>query len=415
MLASLALVACTGGGSGTIQSSSQKSLDLARAEKALRREGAIALAGTASEGPRRGRVHGAIDAAAKAEILTFPVFLTHQVGTAEFRRAGARSWLRRVPFAGAAPAGLAQIVLAAPGERPWLAVPAGGEILLRRLLGAYDPAGVLGALARAKVHLVRDGSATIAGKHARAYRATLGPKEPVAGPGVRRVTVWVDADQRPLRFRLDTQRATIRYDVERTTDAVAIHAPPEAQVATVGNTRGPAPVGPYATVLSGTSDGVSYQVLRAPADGDGTCWRLESSPSYQPAITDAPDGRRCLPAVAADAAPEERVVFPLDGGRANPYEVLAAWLPAGATAELTFVDGSTRPLARDPATGLALYLGPAGLAAGYLGVTLADGTQVACGPGAVTVPADLDGLTTDQTDELRGAPWTCLPAAAVAE
>jgi hypothetical protein len=70
-------------------------------------------------------------------------------------------------------------------------------------------------------------------------------------------------------------------------------------------------------------------------------------------------------------------------------------------------------------TGLALYVGSAAPIAGYLEVTLADGTKLACGPGSVTSASEATGATNGPAGtntgsdinrqlELRGQPWACL-------
>jgi hypothetical protein len=114
--------------------------------------------------------------------------------------------------------------------------------------------------------------------------------------------------------------------------------------------------------------------------------------------------------VAADDDPTDQVQFVADASDQSVFEMIGMLLPSGATAVLTLADGTTRLLAPD-LSGFAVYVGPAAPIAGYLEVALADGSKLACGPGAVTSPSDVIGAGTGDGPDptaLRRQPWACL-------
>ena len=123
----------------------------------------------------------------------------------------------------------------------------------------------------------------------------------------------------------------------------------------------------------------------------------------------------CVPSLTESGDPADEAQFVVDASDRSVYEMIGALVPRGATAVLTMGDGTTRTLPVD-ANGLALYVGPPAPIAGYLEVTLADGTKLACGPGSVTSASDATGggpLASDgevdpiRQAKLRAQPWGC--------
>jgi hypothetical protein len=105
------------------------------------------------------------------------------------------------------------------------------------------------------------------------------------------------------------------------------------------------------------------------------------------------------------AAPEDTVTFVVEGNGTGSYNALAIALPSGAKdLKLGFVGGKMQPLATNGT--LAVWIGPNDPVPGYLGMTLADGTKLDCGAGAIAVPSDLTDPSVNAN--IAGAPWGCL-------
>jgi hypothetical protein len=104
------------------------------------------------------------------------------------------------------------------------------------------------------------------------------------------------------------------------------------------------------------------------------------------------------------------VQFAIAGDGGGSYDALVVLMPAGVK-HLTFgfVGGKTQSLAPNR---VLVWVGPSTPLPAYLGVTLADGTQLACGAGAVSAVGDLtDPALTGPLDAGGAASvWGCLPA-----
>jgi hypothetical protein len=117
-----------------------------------------------------------------------------------------------------------------------------------------------------------------------------------------------------------------------------------------------------------------------------------------------PGDPRCVDRIKRDDDPEDIPSFVVIGDGTGTYDALAISLPPGVKdTKLGFVGGKITPVsAKSP----IVWVGPSEPLPGYFGVTLADGTKLDCGAGAVATPEDLTDPTA--TRNLAGAAWGCL-------
>jgi hypothetical protein len=265
----------------------------------------------------------------------------------------------------------------------------------------FDPPAVLDRLAALKPRTV-PGATQIDGKSAVDLRSTQ--TAAVVGWWTDAVIdVFVDAKGTVLRVKITGANGGLQYDVTHYGSAVTVEPPPAREIANGAGTPEIALTGRYRVARSGTTDGVAWKLLRAPANDGSVCWRWAATPPITQLLQNRPDGAHCLAPPAADADPESTVQFVVNTTANGRYAVLAVTLPAGVKSlTLGFVGGTVRAV---PVASPFVWVSPVSPTMGYLGVVLANGTRLACGAGAIGSVADLRDSTL--TARAGGAPWLC--------
>jgi hypothetical protein len=221
------------------------------------------------------------------------------------------------------------------------------------------------------------------------------------------VDLFVDQRHRVVEVRITSPTGGTTYRVSAYGTPVHVTAPPAAQISTKSEVPPIEPAGPFTTVASGTSAGVTWAVQRAPGTRETVCWRWQAQPPLTQAQLKTPDTPRCMaPVPDHPDDPSDTVQFVVDGTAQGPYDALAVLLPAGVKGlTLGFVGGKTQSLpVTEPVT---VWVGPGDPTKAYLGVTLADGTHLDCGAGAVSEQGDL--ADPRLTEDVGTAAWGCIP------
>src|SRR5262249_14470636 len=155
-----------------------------------------------------------------------------------------------------------------------------------------------------------------------------------------------------------------------------------------------AAAGAYAVAASGTTDNVTWSLMRAPGTRDSECWKWVAPPSVQILHADA-NGSHCYAAAQpgdplADATPG---VAPSKGP--GPYAAIGVRLPQAPTkVTLGFAGGKMQSLA--PSGNVLVWVGdPAPLPA-FIGLTFAGGKKVDCFAGTLISVDDLADTTDEQ-------------------
>lgn len=398
------LAACSDGDttSSTEPVELQQIRDATFAAGSARYTGQITFDGGAS-----GPIEGTASGDPGAGQVTFPVLTSaSEVEQAEATWVDGVVYLRRVAGADTAAAGQS-LLGRADTELPWLRIPSTTP-LSRGVLSPYDPFSLLAQLDLGAATLESQGSEEVDGRRVDRYQVdSAGVAQVLA---VDRIELLVEGSQRLAGVRLEGTRS-IDYVLSDYGVDVAATAPPEDQIQTAvtGVDAGESPVGPYELVASGTFEGTAWQLMRAPATSDGTCWRLDGEGEIEldPVAATEIDGATCL--LPIDPTVDEPVQIVFDTGSAAPFDALVAVVPPASQARLLFVDRSRQDVPVDP-RGFLVWVGPKEPMAVVLQVTGPDGTESECGPGSVSSLEDLDALPPDQVEALRDAPWLCLPA-----
>ena len=395
------LTACTSGSSAKLGAKPLKLKPVFEATKAL---GRVDVTGEIRNGAKSGSITGAYNYPNAAISLSLPVLAPEGKPRAQYLARGKDAWIGRATYSGAQPKDqYAAALLAPPQTKPWISTGPNLSYVLA-IVGSYDPATLALYLNLAEVAMLKAGTETVKGTKLDHYRATLTAAKPTLFH-LRSVDLWINAKNQVVKVKMLTAADNlVSYSVGRRTESVEVTPPAADQIENQGAaTVGPELTGPYQDVASGTATGMAFTVQQAPAQSGLTCWRVQSTPAFVPASKDREDTARCM-AAPSGSDPTDQVIFPVDAGAGNPYELLGAVLPAGATATLTMTDGSTRPFTR-AASGIALYSGPPEPGAAFLAITLPSGNKLACGPGPISTLADVGGSS---ASDLAPQPWACL-------
>ena len=404
------LAACTGGegGTGNIRLDRQGDLDAAATARLLRRGEPVRTGGEISRGGVSAPVRARISWRPARAVFRFAVIADGRAYRVQVRSIGTEAWLQRAPASQGAP-GAPLIALTPRGERRWVALPTGSLPALG-IVTPFDPATLLDALARAKVRLRRAGAGSVRGAAAVRFTARADARTGSLPAGAQTLEVWVArSDGRPVRVNLELPDGRIRYDLAPAAAPDVRPPAPEAIQPPAPPQPSPEPAGPFAVVTEGEAAGVRYRVLAAPGTGGTTCWKVESTPPYVPAVSHNAGDASCVPSPPETGELDDRVTFPVDATDGAGFEMLGVLAPAGASLEVRLADGTRVPLGfADPARGFALYVGPEEPIAGFLTVRL--GTAVAgCAPGDLTDPAEAESLDAGGRAFARKAPWAGLP------
>ena len=383
-------------------------LDLAGAISATEHLGIVRTVGTARHDGKELPISGTFDYRARRATARYPMATTSTFGSVALRRIGSRVWIHRLPTTKTIAIGPDLLGFRRPGERPWRFVDGASDSFLPGI-GAADPVAVVREAMTRKLTFHRTAeSETIGGKGASGFVAKI--PTPIGNVnGIARLTVWVDGSQRIVRIEAVSNTGVhSSYDVTKASRSPKVSEPAAKDVE--GNDQAPdAPSGPFVPVATGDAGGVAYQVLRAPSTTHGTCWKVESTPTYHATGVPAKDGSVCVPTLEPKGPEFARYQFAIDANDKTPYELFGILVPAGSTAEMTLLDGSRHPVPYDPGSGLVLYSGPATPVAVLMTVDLPGGPHLVCGPGPIGDRSDLAQLDPADVPDLRWQAWNCLP------
>jgi hypothetical protein len=335
--------------------------------------------------------------------VTFPVSTTTGVQQAGVTWTGDDVYILRAGVPDVEPG---QVFVRAEADAPWARLPAGD--LSDVLVGAYDPFTLLDRLVTVGDPARLDGTEVVDGRTLDRY--VVEPATPAVAPAAsNRIELLVDGELRLAAVRLSGGQP-IEYGVTDYGTAVEVSAPPEDQIFTgVAGPPSEDPAGPYEQLVQGTFEGITWQLVGAPATNGGTCWRLDANQGgIDPVAGTEADGATCLAAVDPAAPADEQVLVVADSGADATFDALAVVLPAGSQARMRFLDRTSEDIPVDP-RGFLVWVGPKQPLAVVLDVTTPDGSRVACGPGPVSSLDDLENLLPDQLAQLDRLAWLCLP------
>lgn len=349
-----------------------------------------------------GPLTGASQADRQAGSATFPVSTSS--GSAE----GAMTWVdgmiyvRRVVVPDDVPT---DAWLRHADDLPYIQIPA--SAMTQGLLVPYDPYTLLAYLAGSKQVAVPAGTETVDGAELQRFTVDLSQTGASIVPGARRAEVLTD-EHRRLRVARLVGDDTIEYQLSDFGADVSVSAPPSDQIGQPDRRpSGEAPVGPYEQIAAGTTQGVEWKVVGAPATNGGTCWRFDTSVDIHPVAATQPDGATCLAAFDPGAPAADRSAVVVDAGDGSPFDVLLTVAPTGSTVEMSFADGS-RAAVPEVAPGLYLWTGPSSPLAVLLDLSVPGAAPVACGPGPVSDLSDLEDLPPEALAQLSNLPWLCI-------
>jgi hypothetical protein len=272
------------------------------------------------------------------------------------------------------------------------------------LVRSYSPPALLQELVhqRAKLRVVHRKSAS----GAVAVLETVDPVRLMPGPEKSTVAIGLDDKVRVSDVQIDTAGARLGYRVSGYGSRVAVSPPPPNELA---GSRPSVPrlTGTYQVVRAGFDDGVAWKLLRAPAADGLECWRWSASAPLHVHVPSLPDGARCMVPPVPGASVDDAFVFLITSTGQDAYDAVAMQVPASARgAILGFVGGATQRASFGASPWV--WVGRTTPRLAYIGVTLADGSKVTCGLGAVGGLDDLTDATV--TGRLAGEPWSCQPA-----
>ena len=292
----------------------------------------------------------------------------------------------------------------APSAKPWRKFRLNGEIF-SVLPAAFSPTALVQWIQSLKVPMTTHSGESIGS--VKTTRLTTGRAIAMGLWVSSTVDVWVGNDARIVRVRVTAPDGTgTQYDVTYGARAPVV-APPSGQISTGNETPVIGPNGPFSTVKSGTSAGVTWALQRATGSQGTVCWKFQATPPLHEQTAANSNAPVCLaPPPTHSDDPSDYVQFLFAGDGAGSYDALVALMPAGVKSlTLGFVGGHTQTVPPDPHF---VWIGPSNPLPGYLGVTLADGTQLPCGAGAISGVGDLTNPAL--TNDLSTSVWGCVPA-----
>ena len=387
------------------------SFDAKAAARTLRAGGGVEIRGSSAYGPERGPIVGRVGYRPYRlrSSLTIPTgqFLTQ--GT--LVRIGDDAWVRRsliTKLDRAVPIGPATFMLRTAESPPFVQLKSVERGFGAYLALPYDPAKLLDRIAATGAEFSSDGSSVVGGTERKRFRTTLKVLD-ARQIGVANLTVWVDAQGRPVRFAFKTAiQGSSRYDITKLRGGLTVTPPPAGQVELI-NQPLPDATGPYTTVLETTAGTTAVRILTAPADRGWTCWKVESDPPFVGITEPRPSGGSCAPTPTLIATVDDEFSIPLDATAKTPYELLGLHVAPGSTVEFSRIGAPPVMVTAGP-SGLAAYVGPAEPVVALAKVTTANNVLI-CGPVGIDNIVDFTAATKkpENAASLRSAPWNCLP------
>lgn len=410
LVGALAAAACSSGSDSAPKGPAR--LDPAAAAAALRALGGVAVDGSASfthkDGTEEGTITGRVTYEPYRVHQEFPVGAGQDLANIEYRRIDADAWIKMMESAAPPFLGVPGLVIRPAGyPTPWIAITPTPRTVQDQIALPFDPAALLDAIATDDaIVLARNGESDVDGTPRARYTANFEAAQALV-IGVSTLSVWIDADGVPLRIAFKaTSGAAGEYDI--TADGSALDVtPPDAALIEPTQTI-PVATADYAEIASGEADGVTYRILRAPADRNWWCWKVESEPAYEPFDELGDDGGLCVPGIETSGDPADQFALPLDSV-GDGYDMLGMQVPPGSTLQMYRVDEFDAPIdVPVDANGLALYVGPSATPGVFVQLTLADGEVMLCAPGEISNYRDYVGVTPEMGKLLLSQPWNCL-------
>jgi hypothetical protein len=328
--------------------------------------------------------------------------------TAEFRRGQTKIptqllWVDKVMYINRSTATLpdtdALAIFTRPAaSKPWRAIQLNGGIA-DAVPSAFSPAALLQWLKRLNVPTKDAGSERVGSVNAK-HIVTTRPVVIGIWTGAT-VDLWLDKSDRVVRVKISNPVGGAQYDVTNYGVEVSVTKPPTDQIETQSETVATKPDGPFTTVKSGTTNGVTWKLERAKGTNDTTCWRWTATPK----LAEQTAGPRCLKAPAKDATADDQTEFLVNGNGQGSYDALAVALPPGVKSiQLGRVGGKLEsvPVQDSP----LVWVGSPSPFPAYLGLTMNNGDIVDCAAGAITTPDDLGDPRATASAET--AAWGCL-------
>ncbi len=370
--------------------------------------GSIGIQGRGTFEGASGAISGQIQYRPFKALLTLPVVAGSKVAEVQYRRIGATAWVRRavVTQPGLGKLGFTLLVLRGVGMAPFLPLSAPDRGLQAHVGTPYDPARMLERLGEnRRVRFRSAGSSSVAGETRARFLAHL-PASVAFLIGVRELTVWVDRAGIPVQVQAATlSGVTSTYTITMSKRALDVVPPPTEQTEQPSQPL-PDAIGDFVPVFTGQAGVTAVTILEAPGDRNWSCWKVVSTPAYQPtSITRPGSGAVCIPRILDRDRDDEKFGLAIDANENTPFELIGIVVPPGSTAEATRVGGTTVSIPVTP-DGLAIYTGSAEPAAGLVTITLPTGVRLVCGPGSINSRADAAKLTS--SGAIRGQPWSCL-------
>ena len=388
-----------------------ESFDAKAAARTLRAGGGVEIRGSSAYGKERGPIVGRIGYRPYRLRSRLTIPTGQFLAEATLVRIGDDAWVRRsviTKLDRAIPIGPATFMLRTAAEPAFVELKSSEQGFGAYLAVPYDPAKLLDRIAATGAEFASDGSSAVGGTERKRFRTTLKVMD-ARRIGVANLTVWVDAQGRPVRFAFKTAiQGSSRYDITKLQGELTVSPPPAAQVELI-NQPLPDATGPYTTVLETTAGTTAVRILTAPADRGWTCWKVESEPPFVGITEPRPSGGSCAATPTLSATVDDEFAIPLDATAETPYELLGLHVAPGSTVEFSRIGAEPVTVTAGP-SGLAAYVGPAEPVVALAKVTTADNVLI-CGPVGIDNIVDFTAATTKpkSAGSLRGAPWNCLP------
>ena len=321
----------------------------------------------------------------------------------ELRWTAGNAYVRRTVLESGSDQGELALLVRRASEKPWARLPLDGGYA-EFFMQAFDPPALLDRLRKHAGTFRIDTSARLRGAPVTHLRSTA--SVPLIGLWTgSTVDLYLDKNDRLVRLEVEAPDGGMSYDLTEYGKSVSVAAPPVSEITTAEEERAIELTGEYEKVRSGRFDGLSWELQRAPADDGRECWRWKATPPIAPIAADRPDGARCV-VVADDAEPEDRVQFVVMSDGSTSYRALAALFPPNVRSlELGFIGGRIENV--EVSTPF-VWVGATTPMPAFLGVTLDDGSTIACGAGSVQQAEDLESVATSGLEQLAKSPWACL-------
>jgi hypothetical protein len=406
-LAALVAVAACSGGSHNVQGHTTQAHTIADVASATRAAGAGSARGTiqganAGSAPLQSSWVAAKDGATLDNgVATFGFVVgSKDLGNVELRWVGPVLYIGRPPqpASGIKGVGFQQLLLRPAGEREFLPMR---MQYLSAIPAAFSPARLAAIMASPTAQVASRPGPKIAGSSTTEYY-TSKPLFDVGPWPQASVSLWADSTGRVLKVHISSPSGGADYVVTGYKGQPAVQPPDPGKVVTATTLPPPAAAGAYAPVSSGSTNGVTWTLLRAPGTRGTDCWKWAATPPVK--VLDAKaDGSRCYLGAQPGDSVADATVFAVRSAPGGRYSALGIQLPKTATkATLGLAGGKLLPLT--PSGNYLVWVGPPSPLPAYLGVTFSDGKKIQCFAGTNTSPDDLK-TTTDR--DVSAGDWSC--------